>query len=126
MTIATRPLFFSAAAFNLGAGLPLLLASTYLNQWMDLRLNPSGIVMLQIIAAIAITFGVAYAMVGMDPRNNRPLAVLGAFLKLMLASSLTMAWLAGVIGWQLPALTVVDIVYALLFITWLRSPPTTR
>lgn len=122
MALAHRPLFFSAAAFNVAAGMPLLLAGSHANALLDLRLNASGIVMLQIIAAIAVTFGVAYAMVGIAPHRNRPLAALGAVLKLMLASSLGLAWWSGLIGWQLPALTVADIVYGVLFIVYLKQP----
>lgn len=121
--LASRPLFYTAAAFNLGAGLPLLLATGLANQLLDLRLNASGAAMLQIIAAVAATFGVAYAMAGRHPQRNRPVIWLGCVLKLVLASMVTAAWLAGTIGWQLPALTVVDIAYALLFFLYLKQHP---
>ncbi|HLY39115.1 MAG TPA: hypothetical protein VKU61_13815 [Candidatus Binatia bacterium] len=65
-------------------------------------------------------FGYAYLRVAGDPRRFRPFVELGAIGKLLAVTAATVPWLAGEIGWRLPFLIGGDLVFALLFIDYLR------
>ncbi len=114
-------LFSSAAAFNFALGLPLLLATPWMGEVLALHLNDSGQMFLRLIAAIALAFGYAYWLIGVDPVRYRPFLVLGGILKVVLGGFFFGAWLSGIIGWKLPALVTVDFVYAALFLRFYRQ-----
>ena len=66
------------------------------------------------------TFGYAYARIAQNPRRYRPFIELGAIGKLLAVVAVTGPWLAGEVGWQLPLVVSGDVVFALLFIDFLR------
>ncbi len=66
------------------------------------------------------TFGYAYLRIAQDPRRYRPFIELGAIGKLLAVAAVAWPWLAGDIGWRLPLLVSADLVFALLFIDFLR------
>lgn len=122
---AQKTFFTSAAAFNFAIALPLLLATPWVGEVMELHLNASGQMFLRLIAAIALAFGYAYWLIGVDPVRYRPFLVLGGILKVVLGGFFYGAWLSGIIGWQLPALVTGDFVYAALFLRFYRQSAVT-
>ncbi len=121
MTIAPRPFFSLAALFNFAIAVPLLLATPWVGEVMEFNLNPSGQMFLRLIAAVAIAFGWAYWMIGVDPVRYRPYLVLGGVLKVVLASFFYGAWLSGIIGWKFPLLVTGDFIFAALFWQFARQ-----
>jgi hypothetical protein len=71
-------------------------------------------------ATLIGVFGYAYLRAAQDPRRYRPFIELGAIGKLLAVVAVTWPWLRGQVGWQLPALVGGDLVFALLFIDFLR------
>ena len=116
-----KVLFTSAAAFNFAIALPLLLATPWMGEVAELQLNASGQMFLRLIAAIALAFGYAYRLIGVDPVRYRPFLVMGGILKVVLGGFFYGAWLSGIIGWQLPVLVTGDFVYAALFFRFYRQ-----
>jgi hypothetical protein len=116
-----KVLFTSAAAFNFAIALPLLLATPWMGEVAELQLNASGQMFLRLIAAIALAFGYAYWLIGVDPVRYRPFLVMGGILKVVLGGFFYGAWLSGIIGWQLPVLVTGDFVYAALFFRFYRQ-----
>ena len=111
----TKPLFYSAALFNWGAVLILAL----LAQPLALPPPQDSLFAQNTLAAIFV-FGCGYWMVGQSPKANRGIAALGAFAKLAIVALVFGHWLAGSATTQMAALVSGDIVYAILFIWYLR------
>lgn len=118
--IQHRPLFYSAAAFNVFAALPFLLAPDTVAPIMGLELNMSTRVLLQLILLIIISFGGVYALVARDPVRYRPYIPLGAWLKITVVVTFWGGAVGGRIGFGLPLLTLVDLLYAILFLLYFR------
>lgn len=117
----TRTLFFSAACFNVLAGLPLLVAMRPVAELLGLQITPTSAPFIQITMALVVIFGWAYWMIARDPLRYRPYIVLGVFLKLVVVAVIYGHWLVGNIPWPLPMLASGDILYALLFWRYLSS-----
>jgi hypothetical protein len=121
MDTYARTLFSIAAAFNfaVAAGL-LFLRSTFVSL---LRLDPvlgTNLVFLYVTAAMIAIFGWAYVCVARDAHKYRvyiPLAVAG---KLLVVAAVCWPWLSGDLSWRLPGLASADLVFALLFLNYLR------
>jgi len=111
----TRTLFFSAACFNVFAGLPLLVAMRPMAEVMGLQITPTATLFIQITMGLVVIFGWAYWMIGLDPLRYRPYILLGVTLKTLVVSVIYGHWLVGNIPWPLPVLASGDIVYVLLF-----------
>ena len=77
-------------------------------------------VFVYLTATLVGAFGYSYLRVAGDPRRFRPFVELGAIGKLLAVTAVTIPWLAGEIGWRLPFLIGGDLVFALLFIDYLR------
>ncbi|MGR4867952.1 hypothetical protein ACIPRI_03665 [Variovorax sp. LARHSF232] len=114
----TKPLFYSAAFFNWGAVLILALLAHPLGLQ-----PPQDSLFGQITLAAIFIFGCGYWMVGQSPKANRGIAALGAFAKLAMVAVVFGHWLAGSATTQMAALVSGDIVYAVLFIWFLRRTP---
>jgi len=65
-------------------------------------------------------FGWAYLRIAQDPRRFRPFIELGVIGKVLAVTVTTLPWLRGQIGPQLPLLVSGDLVYAALFLDFLR------
>ena len=124
---ATRRLFTSATLFNWTATVLLLAAASRPDLSRLMGLGPvsgSNSLFFQISAAAVALFGWAYWQVSRDPVRNRPLIALGIVGKLATVALIWGHYLAGTIGWQLPALVIGDLIYATLFWRWLsRNDP---
>jgi hypothetical protein len=116
-----RWIFGTAAVFNLAVAGSLLL----LRPWLAplLKLDPiegSNFVTLNLTACFVGLFGYAFALVASDPLKYRPLIRLGAIGKLLAVACVMGPWLMRIIPATLPAFIVADLIYALLFIAFLR------
>ncbi|MDP1630032.1 MAG: hypothetical protein Q8L66_01270 [Caulobacter sp.] len=106
--------FALAAAFNFLVGLPLLLAPSAFYAALKQPI-PTDLMSLQTSALLISVFGVGYAMLAVDPVRNRPIAWLGLLGKAPLP---VMVWLqvqAGKAAVSAFQLTLVDLVFAVLF-----------
>jgi len=109
-----RKLFGNAAMFNFVVALALL----FLRPWLAplVRLDPvagTNLVFVYLSAMLIGVFGYMYL-------RFRTFIELGVIGKLLAVGAVTWPWLAGDIGWQLPLLVSGDVVFALLFIGFLR------
>ena len=117
----TRLLFWIAALFNFIVAAGLLTVSGQVSAQLGLGPATAGSVVLSNLSgALVGVFGYAYARVAMDPQRYRVYVELGVVGKLLLLPAVGIPWALGYIGWELPALASGDLVFALLFIDWLR------
>jgi hypothetical protein len=88
-----------------------------------LGLDPAtgtNLVFLYMSATMIGVFGYAYLRAALDPTRYRAFVELGAIGKLLAVVAASVPALRGQVGWQLPLLVSGDLVYALLFIDFLR------
>ncbi|MDH0893247.1 MULTISPECIES: hypothetical protein [unclassified Pseudomonas] len=117
-----RGLLLSATLFNWAVGGGLILALPLVERLLALEPVAAGArVFVDLFAVLVIAFGCAYLMLAIDFRQYRPFALLGAGAKLAVVATVLAHYLAGNVGWQLPALASIDLLYALLFIALLRA-----
>lgn len=117
----SRQLFICAALFNLLAGLPFLLAPGPAAELLGLSLNPTALLFIHITMGLVVLFAGVFWLIAQDPVRYRPYISLGAALKTLVVVVILGHWLAGTIGWRLPALAVGDLIFALLFCGYLRG-----
>jgi hypothetical protein len=116
-----RRLFGTAALANFVVGLSLLVLRRQLAPLLGLDpIAGTNLVFFYLSATLIVTFGYAYLRVAQDPRRFRPFIELGAIGKLVAVGAATWPWLAGDAGGQLPLLISGDLVFALLFLDFLR------
>lgn len=122
MKTYARVLFGTAAFFNVLVGLDLV----FLRYWIQLpllRLDPIGgtnLALANLAGLLVISFGYAYARVAADTVKFRPYIHLGAIGKLLAVAGVLWPWWIGAVPWMLPALVSIDLIYALLFLDFLR------
>jgi len=126
MKIYAQWLFGTAAFFNLALALDLL----FVRRWYASPLMPldpthgTNLVLANVAAVLIGSFGYCYARVAGDPARFRPYIHIGAIGKLLAVASAVVPALMHEVSWTLPALTSIDLVYAILFFDYLRR--TTR
>ena len=76
-----------------------------------------------IVAGIVLVFGYAYARIAQDSQRYRPYIVLGAAGKLTFAAVIYAHWIAGSAPGPVAVLVSADVVFAALFLAFLRSHP---
>ncbi|MES0873879.1 hypothetical protein [Sinimarinibacterium thermocellulolyticum] len=114
-------LFGSAAIFNAAVAAALLCARPQLAAAFGLDpIDGSDVVVANLAGALVGLFGYAYLRLALDPLRYRVYAELGAIGKLLAVAAADVPWLQGVIDWRLPLLAAGDLLFALLFIDWLR------
>jgi hypothetical protein len=116
-----RPLFRIAAAFNFLVGIPMLIAYPLVARLLELE-GPSTL-WFDIVAAIVVVFGYAYARIAQDPVRYRPYIALGAICKMAFVAVIYGHWLNGTASGPLALLVTTDLVFALLFAGYLRTTP---
>lgn len=114
-----RPLFSIAALFNFLVGVPMLVAYSTFARLLQLEGPPT--VWFHIAAAIVVIFGFAYWSIARDPVKFRPYVMLGIVGKLAFVAIIYGHWLAGNISGRGAVLVTGDLIFALLFIAYLRS-----
>ena len=122
MKTYARWLFGTAAFFNLLAGCNLV----FLRYWVQtplLPLDPIGgtnLVLANLAGLLVASFGYAYARVAGDPVTFRPYIHLGVIGKLLAVAGVVWPLWIGAVSWKLPALVGIDLIYAILFLDFLR------
>ena len=116
-----RWLFGTAAAFNIAVGLALLWLRPQLGPLLGLEpVEGTNLVIGNLAGLLVALLGCVYALIAADPPRYRPLIVLGAVGKLLAVVCVVLPWLRGEISASLPALAGGDVVYAALFLDYLR------
>ncbi|MCQ4325307.1 hypothetical protein CXK94_18020 [Stutzerimonas stutzeri] len=124
MTHHARLLFTTAALFNWSVALGLLFPPALLSQLLQLTPVEGGDLILRHIAsALIAVFGWAYWLVARDPQRWRALAVIGVIGKSLVVALVGVHWGLGTINGYWPALVMADLIYALLFLDFLRRYP---
>ena len=115
-------LFVTAACFNLVVGLLVLCGYPLAARLLELTDSPT--VWLHLVAATVVIFGVAYWLVAKQPQRYRPFVGLGAAGKLTFAAISYYHWFAGDASARMAMLVTIDVVFAVLFLQYLRSTRT--
>jgi hypothetical protein len=122
---AARWLFGSAATFNVAVAIALLFLRPSVAPILALDpINGSNIVTINLVAMFVGLFGYAFALAAFDPVRFRPFIPLGAIGKLLAVACVAWSWLMGIIPVTLPVFITADLIYVLLFITFLRHSRT--
>lgn len=118
-----RPIFLTAAVFNWIAGMGMLMGlGPVIMGGQDV--SPGMAAFMDLFAILVMAFGVSYFMIAQDYYRYRPLIVLACIAKIIVVLTAFLHFIGGHIGWQLPVLTLADLVYAALFASiFLRYPP---
>ena len=114
-----RPLFSIAALFNFMVGIPMIVAYPAVARMLGLEGPPT--VWFHITAAVVVIFGGAYWCIARDPVRFRPYVYLGIIAKLTFAAAIYGHWLAGSASGRTALLVTADVVFALMFIAYLRG-----
>ncbi len=123
-TAYARWLFGTAAAFNIAIGFSLLFFRPLLSSLLGLApVEGTNVTLVYLLGGFIILFGYAYFLIALDPVRYRPYIHLSAIGKLMAVASATLSWLQGYAPPAVPALTGADLVYAVLFLLYLRQVP---
>ncbi|MFA5938694.1 MAG: hypothetical protein WC809_05000 [Sinimarinibacterium sp.] len=117
-----RRLFGAAALFNFAVAASLLFARDRMQSLLSLDLIAgSNLQIANVAAALIAVFGYAYWRAALDPRRYRAYIELGAIGKLAVVPAVAVPWFQHAAGWQLPALALGDLAFAILFVQYLRS-----
>ena len=121
MQAYARKLFGTAALFNCAVAAGLIALRQPLLPL--LRLDPvegSNVVFADISGVMIAVFAYAYWRVAQDAVRYRPFIELSVLGKLLAALTVTLCWIGGHASWQLVALASSDLVFAGLFVDYLR------
>ncbi len=113
------PLFHIAAVFNFLVGIPMLVAYPVVARLLGLEGPPT--VWFHIAALVVVIFGGAYWCIARDPVKFRPYVHLGIVAKLAFVATIYGHWLAGGASGRTALLVTADLVFALLFVAYLRG-----
>lgn len=108
-------LFFVAALFNFAVAAAFVWPDSPIWHWLGL-IKPMQSLITDLLAMFIALFGVAYFMVALNPRINRPLILLSALGKLAVVGIVALHYLNGRVGIAVPALVAGDLIFALLFL----------
>ena len=119
--VYARALFGTAAFFNVSTALAFLFLRHRLAPVVGLDpVAGTNLVFLYVAALLVATFGYAYLRVAQDPERFRAFVELGVIGKLLAVAAVGWLWTTGEIGGQFPLLVSADLVFALLFLDFLR------
>jgi hypothetical protein len=123
MNAYTRMLFSTAAGFNFAMAASLLFLRSQLLAILQLEtVTGTDLVFEYITAALIASYGGAYVCVALDPYKYRAYIPLGVAGKLMVVAMVCLLWMAGTASWRLAALASSDLIFAALFVDYLRRP----
>jgi hypothetical protein len=121
-----RTLFGIAALFNFGVAAALWFRPSLFMTLLQLDpVTGTSIVLVKIAAGAIAIFGYAYWRVAGDPQTFRPFIGLGVVGKMVVVAIAASSWAMGEISWQLPGLAGGDLLFAALFVDYLRRTKTT-
>jgi hypothetical protein len=116
-----RKLFAIAAAFNFVVAATLMFLSGGL--FPLLGLDPvagANLTLPCVAAALVASYGYAYACVAYDARKYRVYIPLGVIGKLMVVAAVCALWRSGDVSWRIPGFASADLIFAILFLDYLR------
>jgi hypothetical protein len=120
-------LFRIAALFNFIVGGSLIFLRPRLGPLLHLDpVTGTNIAIFNLAGALIATFGYAYWRAGQDPKTYRAYIELGVFGKLLAVAVVTATWMAGLTDARIPGLVAGDLVFAGLFVDYLRRTRATR
>ncbi len=121
MTIKqTQVIFYSAAVFNFLAAL-ILFAPTGLAAQLGIHPLPEGGVYESVMVGAIAVFGVGYAWVGRNPKENIGIAKLGLLGKLAVVAVVYSYAFSGGVNLMFAVLVSGDLLYSILFAIYLNS-----
>lgn len=120
-----RILFWAAAIFNFGAGLPLLLAPALMLQALQ-GAAPEDPTFHRMCGLLVVCFGVIYAMIAEDLERYRPLVWVAVAGKTGVAAIFAFAFMAGLAPPRALGLALGDLAFALAFLAFLLAPSGAR
>lgn len=120
--IYDRLLFGMAALWNLSVAATLLFRPEVILARLRIA-DPGAIVLARSFFSSVATWGIAYALIAIDPGRFRDFAWLGVISKLLFFTLYTAAWREGRLTLQAYVPAIVDLLLAILFIEflWRRS-----
>lgn len=117
-------LFGIAAAFNLAVAASLTLGWSLSAELLQLSpAEGSNRLLVNVAAVLVLSFGIAYALVAHDPRTYRPYVLLGVIGKLLVVAVAVPVLVSGGPGQLLAGLALGDLLFAVLFLDFLRRHP---
>jgi len=122
MDAYARKLFSIAAGFNFAVAAGLWLLRDQMGAILDLdAITGTNVAFTYFAAALVASYGYAYACIAYDPRKYRVYIPLGVIGKLMAVGAVCWPWHLGEVSWRLPGLASGDLVFAALFLDYLRQ-----
>lgn len=113
-----RVFFWVALAFNLVAGLPLLIAPGAALAAFGVAV-PGDLLFHRFTGLLVVCFGVLYALVASDAARFRPLISLGIVGKTGVILLFTQAYLSGGVPFTAYAMALGDLAFVIGFLTFL-------
>ena len=113
--------FILAAIFNVLIGLPLLLDPAMGPKILPLPAD--DLIWPRLAGGMIFIFGIGYWIVSRDLDRNRGLVAIGAVGKLLVVLQLAIYWIKGTIGFWAFSVSLIDLVFAVLFIRFLVRYP---
>jgi hypothetical protein len=117
-------LFVVAAAWNLGAATMLVCRPDFLLARLNIA-DPSARLLARSFASSVTTWGIGYALIAYDQKRFRDFAWLGLISKTLFFTIYAVAFLRGRISLAGFAPALVDLIFALLFVEFLRRTSST-
>ena len=118
-----RVLFLAAAAFNLVAATPFLVAAPQVARFIGMQPVPSDPLWVHLTAVLVLAFGWGYWRIARDPVGNRQVIHLGIVGKSLLVLVVGFDWLSGNTNWPFALIVSGDAVFVALFVDYLRRHP---
>ena len=110
--------FVAAALFNFSVGLPMVIAPEITVQ--GLGVAGADLLTVRLLGWMITTFGIGYAMVGLEPRKHRGIVLLGIIGKGgVIALTWWLAW-RGLVARDVALLAAGDLFFVGVFIAFLR------
>lgn len=121
MQTYARWLFGTAAAVNFVVGLVILFARARFLWTFDLEeVTGSNVVLANLVGMFIVLFAYVYFLIAGDTARYRDFIRIGAIGKLCAVACGVVPWALGEVAATLPALLGIDLVFAVLFLDYLR------
>jgi hypothetical protein len=112
-------LFAVAAVWNLGAAATLVFNPDFLLAKLSVN-DPNARLLARSLASSVTAWGIGYALIAFDRKRFRDFAWLGAISKTIFFTVYTAAFFGGRISFAAFIPALVDLVFAILFVEFLR------
>lgn len=124
MKTYARWLFGIAGGLNVLVGLALLLAEPQAVARAGLDpVHGINLALIYFAGTMIALFGYGYIRIAAEPARYRPLIHIGALGKILAVASAALPWLAGQGSSHLAGMLAPDLIFAILFLDYLRRTP---